>query len=170
MIISEEGNKINIIVTFSVSQDDRATLLDRIDIKEIPREELYLLSRLNREIFEHEYFIRMKHPKDLLILSAWLGGELVGFKIGYAHSNTRFYSAKGCTHPDFRRIGIARKLLWRMIVETTRKGYKDLVFDTFPELFSGMYELGISAGFAVLERKHNASFKAEQVRLIKKLQ
>jgi len=46
-----------------------------------------------------------------LVLVAEQGGELVGFKVGYALDRRRFYSWVGGIHPAHRRQGIAQAVL-----------------------------------------------------------
>jgi predicted GNAT superfamily acetyltransferase len=45
------------------------------------------------------------------VACARIEGELVGFKIGYAHSQSRYYSWLGGVAPRHRRQGIASKLM-----------------------------------------------------------
>lgn len=53
---------------------------------------------------------RLARMPELTLASANAGEQLVGFKIGYAHSRTRYYSWLGAVHPDWRRQGIAERL------------------------------------------------------------
>ncbi|MBR9728643.1 GNAT family N-acetyltransferase [Shewanella intestini] len=49
--------------------------------------------------------------KNILILIAYVEGEMAGFKLGYAQSEQTFYSWLGGVHPDFRKLGLAKSML-----------------------------------------------------------
>lgn len=142
---------------------------DQLHISELNTEQIYMLSNLNRLIFNQEQIIAKIDARDIIILAAIFNNEIIGFKVGYALSETEFYSAKGCTHPRFRRLGIARKLLWRMILLAQKKKFEWFIFDTFPERYPGMYELGIKEGFTELFRTWNSNYEAEQIRMRKNI-
>lgn len=144
-------------------------IADLVEIHSLPAEERFKITPLNREIFGQEQLIAHKDPQNMLILTANYEKKIIGFKIGYAHSSTEFYSAKGCVDKKFRRMGIARKLLWRMILEAKSAQFETFLFDTFPDIYPGMYEMGLQEGFEEVFRNWNSDFNAEQIRLKKSL-
>ena len=54
---------------------------------------------------------RLETMPDLTVCLATLDKQLIGYKVGYATAYNRYYSWMGAVHPDFRRQGIARKLM-----------------------------------------------------------
>ena len=59
-----------------------------------------------------------------LCLAYIVKGEITGFKIGYEKSNIEFYSWIGAVLPEFRRKGIAGKLLKYQESWAEKEGYK----------------------------------------------
>ena len=53
---------------------------------------------------------RMTHMPNVSAFTAHADGGMVGFKVGYAHTSSRYYSWLGGVHPDYRRMGIAHTL------------------------------------------------------------
>ena len=54
---------------------------------------------------------RLDTMPDLTVFLARLDQKLIGYKVGYTTAYNRYYSWMGAVHPDFRRQGIARKLM-----------------------------------------------------------
>ncbi|WP_416057256.1 GNAT family N-acetyltransferase [Stenotrophomonas maltophilia] len=72
-----------------------------------------------------------------LVLVAEQGGELVGFKVGYALDRRRFYSWVGGIHPAHRRQGIAQALLDTQQRWASAQGYGCIEVKTsqaFPQM------------------------------------
>lgn len=53
----------------------------------------------------------VREKRRAAALVAWSGSVPVGFKLGYERSGEEFHSWLGGVHPEFRRRGIARRLL-----------------------------------------------------------
>lgn len=132
-------------------------------------ESLPLIRTLNRQAFDEDRIINRFDRIDLLILLARVRGEVIGFKIGYAESRTTFYSAKGAVDDEWRRRGVARKLLHAMINVVRKKGYKRLAYDTFPNRHPGMTIMGLEEGFRVTAAGYNEQYKDYRLRLEKEL-
>jgi GNAT superfamily N-acetyltransferase len=124
---------------------------------------------LNEVIFEEERIINTFEREDLLMLLAYLGDEPVGFKIGYKESRFVFYSAKGGTLHEYRRYGIARRLLDEMMRRAREKGYPRFAFDTFPNRHPGMAVLAFTEGFRLTKADYNTLYKDYRLRFEKKL-
>ena len=138
-----------------------------IDI--VGMEALDTIQRLNRTIFGEERVINSFEREGLLMLIASVSEEPVGFKIGYRESRHTFYSAKGGVLPGFRRRGISRRLLYAMLDEVRRQGYRRFAYDTFPNMHPGMTVLGLAEGFRVARADYNATYKDYRLRFEKKL-
>ena len=63
------------------------------------------------EKWTHSVKWRLDIMPDLTVFLAKSDKQLIGYKAGYARAYNRYYSWMGAVHPDFRRQGIARKLM-----------------------------------------------------------
>jgi ribosomal protein S18 acetylase RimI-like enzyme len=61
--------------------------------------------------------------KDFFLLLAYVGNDVVGFKSGYSEKLDQFYSWTGGVHPDFRKRGIAEKLMTLQHQSLKEMGY-----------------------------------------------
>ena len=127
--------------------------------------DLDTIRELNMAIFNEERVINTFDRRDLLMLIAYVRGVSVGFKIGYQHSNSVFYSAKGGVLESFRRQGIARVLLEEMVQQVRRMGYRRFIYDTFPNKNPGMTILGLNEGFKVVKADFNSVYKDYRLQL-----
>ncbi len=140
-------------------------LLDLITIRRLRYDETGLLFPLNQQIFNEKRLINTLDHPILIPLVAEYQGMPVGFKIGYGLSRRDYYSAKGGVLKSYRRHGIARILLYRMILEAAEEQFEQFVYDTFPNRFPGMYHLGLREKFKIEYLKWNAVYDDYQVRL-----
>ena len=136
-------------------------------ITAISREERALLRQLNTSIFGDAEVIRTFKRADLMMLVAWLEGTAVGFKVGYRLQAGVFYSAKGGVVPRARRQGIARALLHAMLDRVQARGYRQFVFDTFPNKHPGMTILALNEGFRVAQAGYNAEHDDYRLRFVR---
>ncbi len=148
-------------IPFDANLDVRVVAIDR--------SKLPILRRLNLTIFDEERIINTFDRDDLLMLLAYVGDEPVGFKIGYRESRFVFYSAKGGILPEYRRAGLALRLLHEMMNHARRRGYRRFAFDTFPNKHPGMTILGLTRGFRVTKADYNPTYKDYRLRFEKKL-
>ncbi|HET6568370.1 MAG TPA: GNAT family N-acetyltransferase [Rhodothermales bacterium] len=143
--------------------------LPDVRIVEVGLSQMDVIRSLNEVIFEEERVINTLERDDLLILLAYVGDEPIGFKIGYRESRFVFYSAKGGVLSEYRRCGIARKLLDEMLRRAREKGYVRFAFDTFPNRHPGMAVLALTEGFRLTKADYNALYKDYRLRFEKKL-
>lgn len=141
-----------------------------IEIKKLGRNGFDLIREINFLLFSEERIINQYNNPDTLILTANYHDMIVGFKVGYGRSKNMFYSAKGGVLPEFRRLGIARRLLNYMMLETHRLGYKTFSFDTFPNRHRGMIILGLNEGFQITDAKWNDFYQDFQIHLEKDIE
>ncbi|QSX37394.1 GNAT family N-acetyltransferase [Shewanella sedimentimangrovi] len=72
--------------------------------------------------------------KPCLLQWAFIEGELAGFKLGYALDEQHFYSWLGGILPDYRRLGLAQRLLESQEAWAKDKGYQQVSVKTLNRL------------------------------------
>lgn len=95
---------------------------------------------------------RIRNMPQLTVVGARFGKQLVGFKTGYAVTSRRYYSWLGGVHPDFRRAGLARKLM-QMQHDWIRDNGFSSVETKVLEDNAAMRELNAAAGFVQVGNK-----------------
>ena len=136
-----------------------ALAIERLDLDRYDE-----IRQLNRAVFGEDRVIFRLDRDDLTLLLARVGGEPVGYKVGYGESTTTFYSAKGGVVDDWRRRGVARALLAQMEAEARRLGYTRFAYDTFPNKHPGMTALGMAEGYRVTAAGYNAAYRDFRLR------
>ncbi|MEX0928693.1 MAG: GNAT family N-acetyltransferase [Balneolales bacterium] len=144
-------------------------LLDEVLVRSVDLSALEVIKPVNKKLFGEDRIINDLNQRDLLILIAYVGDIPAGFKLGYGLDSSTFYSAKSGVLPEYRREGVASKLLYRMMLEVKKKGYECMVFDTLPKRFPGMINLGLKEGFLPISVEWNSVYDDYQVRLKLKL-
>jgi GNAT superfamily N-acetyltransferase len=140
-----------------------------ITIRKGSKLDLTKVNMLNYEIFGEDRLINSLDHDYLLILLAEVESVPIGFKIGYGLSAGVFYSAKGGVLSNWRKKGLAKRLL-RAMEDTVRlDGYRELRYHTFPTRWPGMLSLGRSAGYDILEAVWNPVYNDYQILMFKKL-
>lgn len=140
-----------------------------VHVFEVDLTSLDVLKKLNLEIFNEERIINTFERDDLLMLLATVDERPAGFKIGYRENRFVFYSAKGGVLPEFRRRGLATKMLYYMMDEARARGYLRFAYDTFPNKDQGMTILGLNEDFRVVKADFNKTYKDWRLRLEKRL-
>ena len=111
------------------------------------------LTALTQMFFERkpnrEYFDRLKHADNPLIIFAMFHDALIGCKIGYQCSSDSFYSWIGGVHPNFRRQGIAQNMLQLQIDWCTNNRFRIIRTKTLINN-PAMYCLNFKNGFRVI--------------------
>ncbi len=140
-----------------------------LEIERVDLERFAEVRHLNRAIFGDDRVIYRLDRDDLTLLLATVGGETVGYKVGYGESAATFYSAKGGVVEAWRRRGVARALLVRMEAEARAMGYGRFAFDTFPNRHPGMTVLGLAERFTVTAAGYNAAYRDYRIRFEREL-
>lgn len=94
--------------------------------------------------------VKMKTKPDLLVLTAMDGEKVIGYKMGYRLNEDTFYSWLGGVDPQYRRNGIASKLMEKQHEHLTEMGYKMVRAKTMNK-WRGMLILNLKHGFDVIE-------------------
>ncbi|MGA5691710.1 GNAT family N-acetyltransferase [Cytobacillus pseudoceanisediminis] len=93
---------------------------------------------------------KMKSKPQLLVLTAMDGEKVIGYKMGYAIDEDRFYSWMGGVATDYRKNGIASMLMEKQHGYLKEKGYKVVRTKTMNK-WRSMLILNIKHGFDVIE-------------------
>ncbi|MEX0747472.1 MAG: GNAT family N-acetyltransferase [Rhodothermales bacterium] len=140
-----------------------------VSIVKVDLTSLKVIKDLNTTIFREDRIINTFDREDLMILLALVDNVPAGFKIGYRENRFTYYSAKGGVLPEYRRQGLARKMLYFMMAEARVRGYIRFAFDTFPNRDRGMTVLGLNEGFRVVKSDFNKTYKDWRLRFEKAL-
>lgn len=125
-----------------------------IVLTHLPQEEKQLenLITLHKELFHTtaESFLKgIKEKNKLLILLALHHNQIIGYKIGYERKQHHFYSWLGGVHKDYRKQGIASKLMDIQHNWCQEHGYKTIQTKT-KNKWRNMLILNIKHGFDVI--------------------
>ncbi|CAM3788823.1 GNAT family N-acetyltransferase [Parendozoicomonas haliclonae] len=93
--------------------------------------------------------------KDSLALIATVDGQLAGYKLGYALSDTTFYSWLGGVAPAFRKHGIATQLRLHQEDWAKESGYTAIEVKSMNR-FPAMLQLLISSGYQIVGYEEGA--------------
>lgn len=108
------------------------------------------IEALYRLIFEtndvSKFHFRLKNEKDLLIITASQNEKIIGFKIGYRKNETTFYSWLGAIHPEFRKKGLASKLM-DLQHEWAKSNHYQLIETKTMNRWKNMLILNLKHGF-----------------------
>jgi len=105
--------------------------------------------RLNQEIFGPESRLQSAPEKDeLMLLAAFAGDRLIGYKIGYPVNQLTFYSWMGGVDPEFRGRGIGKELLQRQHQWCQKQGYLEITTKT-QNRWRRMLILNLNSGFDI---------------------
>lgn len=96
-----------------------------------------------------DFVARVDERAGGVLQLAWLGGQVVGYKLGYRRNPEVFYSWLGGVVPRHRRQGVARELLERQHAWCRESGYRRVRTDT-TNAFKEMLLLNVRAGFDVI--------------------
>ena len=106
--------------------------------------------------------------KKTLILVAHKEDTLVGFKIGYELSNTQFYSWLGGVHFNYRRLGVAKKLLVQQEKWAYEQGFTNIhvkSMNRFPQMLTML----ITNGYHVCGYVDKQSTELSKIKFVKQL-
>lgn len=103
-----------------------------------------------------------------LILIAKYDGVLAGYKIGYALSNSEFYSWLGGVSSDYRKRGIATKLRNCQEQWAISSGYSAIRVKSMNR-YPAMLQLLISSGYKINDYENIGSVDNSKIHFIKQL-
>ncbi len=135
------------------------------------RESLNVLKKLPEfdRLFEDSYYADRIKKRAHLILLAKVNQEVVGCKLGYDKFNDgSFYSWLGGVKPEFRQIGIARKLAVTQEKWAREKGYESIKFKTLNR-HKSMIIFAIKNGFEMYNVKPKDELENYRIEMIKNL-
>ena len=137
-----------------------------LSIRQVGFEAMQTITAMNRTIFGEKRVINRFDRMDLIMLIAYEEQQAVGFKIGYGMNRSMYYSAKGGVLEEFRRKGVAGRLLDRLMADAAGLGYKSFCFDTFPNQHTGMTLLALQRGFHVSEIRYSDVYDDLRLRFV----
>lgn len=123
--------------------------------------------------FIHPYladeYMKRLHKTPHLILVAEVENKLAGCKIGYEREKDgSFYSWIGGVLPDYRRMGIARRLAMTQEKWAKEKGYKCIRFKTLNRHVN-MLVFALQSGFQIIGFEPYSNHEESRIWLEKKL-
>ncbi|MEK3980901.1 GNAT family N-acetyltransferase [Psychrobacillus sp. FSL K6-2836] len=92
---------------------------------------------------------KMEKKSQLLVITAMSGEKVIGYKIGYALDDTKFYSWLGGVDTDFREFGIGSTIMEKQHQYLREKGYSVVQTKTMNK-WRSMLILNIKNGFDVM--------------------
>jgi predicted GNAT superfamily acetyltransferase len=93
---------------------------------------------------------KMSRKPNLLVITATHDEKVIGYKIGYELDRTTFYSWLGGVDSNYRKYGIASKLLYMQHRHLKEHGYHVVQTKTMNK-WRGMLILNIKNGFDVID-------------------
>ncbi|MFD2132402.1 GNAT family N-acetyltransferase [Pseudogracilibacillus auburnensis] len=107
---------------------------------------------LHQSIFgiSHDLIHKMANKPQLFVIIAMDGKNIIGYKIGYAIDQNKFYSWLGGVDAKYRKHGIATKLMDMQHQYLREEGYKVVRTKTMNK-WRGMLLLNIKNGFDVID-------------------
>lgn len=104
-----------------------------------------------REPYEESTYLHRLNERTSLILIAHVGGEAVGFKVGYNKDmDGSFYSWMGGVLPAYRRHGIAQKLAQTQEEWAKRNGFTSIRLKT-RNSHKSMLNFALTNGFNIVD-------------------
>ncbi|GIN86206.1 hypothetical protein J6TS2_25920 [Heyndrickxia sporothermodurans] len=126
--------------------------IDYLQFYSIPETEIMNeILRLHEMIFGqlNELVMKMETKPQLLIIVAMVDKKVIGYKIGYKLDNEKFYSWLGGVDEQYRKHGIASKLMKIQHQYLQEKNYQKVQTKTKNQ-WRSMLILNIKHGFDVI--------------------
>ncbi len=125
----------------------------RFDLLLPPFDDAFLrrLDELAAHVFEQpslDVRWRLARMPEASAACAWAELRLVGFKLGYAMTETKYYSWLGGVHADFRRRGVAGELMKTQHAWAAARGFA-MVETSADQDNAAMARANLRHGFAV---------------------
>lgn len=93
---------------------------------------------------------KMANRPGLLVITAMSGAKVIGYKIGYALDDTKFYSWLGGVDTNFREFGIGSTLMEKQHQYLRKKDYRVVQTKTMNK-WRSMLILNIKNGFDIMD-------------------
>lgn len=100
-----------------------------------------------------------QHPLRHLLLEAYWEDKLVGFKLGFAHDSSKFYSWLGAVCKEYRGFGIGTELMRYQHQWAHRQGFQFIETKT-DNHFIEMLKLNLNHGFKVIGTEQRSRSKS----------
>lgn len=107
---------------------------------------------LHTAIFDSSDDLKNKiaNKPGLLVITAMSGAKVIGYKIGYALDNDKFYSWLGGVETNFREFGVGSTLMEKQHQYLREKGYRVVQTKTMNR-WRSMLILNIKNGYDVMD-------------------
>lgn len=113
------------------------------------------LLQLVLDEFDPEKFeLKLRDKTKIMLLAAYEGQKLAGFKLGYQLNKTRFYSWLGAVSPEYRNIGLSKELLLRQH-EWCRENKYEVIETKTMNKWKTTLHLNIDCGFLITGTEKN---------------
>lgn len=116
---------------------------------ELKKSILDLLTLVFETYSEEKFDQTLKNGKEFFLIATSLDNQLVGFKLGYAKNEERFYSWLGAVHPDYQRYGVGQELMSRQHQWCKKKNFKIIETKTLNK-WKAMLILNIKNDFQIV--------------------
>ena len=124
-----------------------------VQLKDEDVDRIIMLCQL---IFGSEKLEKTKHKliqiSDPVLIYAKKNHDIVGFKLGYPLSSKLFYSWIGGVLSNWRRLGLAKKMLQTQHAVVKELGYQTIRTKT-EHRFEPMLVLNLKEGFQIIDRQ-----------------
>ncbi|MFC1754529.1 GNAT family N-acetyltransferase [Thermoproteota archaeon] len=131
-----------------------------MQIKKIPLGECEKIKQVFDKVlldpFDKDIFLEKMGNKKHLILGAFDGDKIVGFKAGYERGE--FYTWVGGVLEEYRRKGIASQLANEQEKWAKEQGFKKVWFKTYNN-FKPMIIFALKRGFNIVRSEYNEKRK-----------
>ncbi|AZV64088.1 GNAT family N-acetyltransferase [Peribacillus frigoritolerans] len=107
---------------------------------------------LHKDIFgtSDDLINKITSKPQLLVITAMDGKKVIGYKIGYAIDSNKFYSWLGGVETNFRKFGVASRLMEMQHQYLKENGYNVVQTKTMNK-WRNMLVLNIKNGFDVID-------------------
>jgi len=108
--------------------------------------------RIFKGIDKNELSLRLQNAPMALLITAFRGEQIIGYKLGYQKSNETFYSWLGAVDKDYRGYGLGQSLIEHQHSWCKMKGYSTVETKTLNQ-WTAMLHLNLKMGFLIVSTK-----------------
>lgn len=132
--------------------------LQLIETTQVTDADIKTLASLVKESFgewdSDSFHSKLKEHPKLYLVTAFIEGQAVGFKLGYELKAHEFYSWLGGVIPEYRGLGIASALMEHQHEWCRKEGYGKIQTKT-QNRFREMLILNLKYGFEIISSYHS---------------